>query len=322
MKAHSLVILFWVLGGVTTVVVALRIFAKARIGRLKVDDATMMIAWGMFSFQSVGSHPSCFFRLQALAIVASTLFTIAVHYGYGQDIWELDFDSAVHVFKFYTITQACVIGSSTAGRVAFVLYLQAILGGETKHRIILLTLAILEVTFNAVSIILIFTGCKDLQLQSTWNKGLPRGCLTRQARYAYFQTAFNTAVDLYLVIVPTCIFWGLNLRLGVRVSLIVLMSLGLFAMAASLAKTVSLKDITSPNFTGATFHLVRWGLVESYIVIITASLPCLRSLVVSSIHHMTSRQQHTDFDFICFNGASSAQRDRSSMSEPSRQSYC
>ncbi|KAJ6022660.1 hypothetical protein N7499_007974 [Penicillium canescens] len=195
MKAHSLVILFWVLGGVTTVVVALRIFAKARIGRLKVDDATMMIAW-------------------ALAIVASTLFTIAVHYGYGQDIWELDFDSAVHVFKFYTITQACVIGSSTAGRVAFILYLQAILGGETKHRIILLTLAILEVTFNAVSIILIFTGCKDLQLQSTWNKGLPRGCLTRQARYAYFQTAFNTAVDLYLVIVPTCIFWGLNLRLG------------------------------------------------------------------------------------------------------------
>ncbi|KAJ6050469.1 uncharacterized protein N7446_010578 [Penicillium canescens] len=159
----SLVILFWVLGGVTTVVVALRIFAKARIGRLKADDATMMIAW-------------------VLAIVASTLFTIAVHYGYGQDIWELDFDSVVHVFKFYTITQACVIGSSTAGCVAFILYLQAILGGEMKHRIILFTLAILEVTFNAVSIILIFTGCKDLQ--STWNKGLPRGCLTVPVKYA------------------------------------------------------------------------------------------------------------------------------------------
>lgn len=44
-EGPSLVILFWALGGVTTVVVALRIFAKARIGRLKVDDATMMIAW-------------------------------------------------------------------------------------------------------------------------------------------------------------------------------------------------------------------------------------------------------------------------------------
>jgi hypothetical protein len=45
MKGPGLVILFWVLGGVATVVVALRIFAKARIGHLKVDDAVMMIAW-------------------------------------------------------------------------------------------------------------------------------------------------------------------------------------------------------------------------------------------------------------------------------------
>ncbi|KAJ6037840.1 hypothetical protein N7460_007611 [Penicillium canescens] len=238
MKAPSLVILFWVLGGVATVVVALRIFAKTRIGRLKVDDATMMIAW-------------------ALTIIASILFTIAVHYGYGQDIGEFSFNSAVHVFKFYIITQACVIGSSTAGRVAFILYLQAILGGEKKHRIILLTLAILEVTFNAVSIILTFTNCKDLQ--PTWNKDLPNECLTGQKCYAYFQSAFNTAVDLYLVIVPTWIFWGLNLRLAVRVSLIVLMSFGLLAMAASLAKTISLKDITSPNFTGATSNLRTRG---------------------------------------------------------------
>ena len=191
MKAPSLVILFWILGGVTTVVVALRIFAKTRIGRLKVDDATMTIAWvGRPSYvrrvQLQISHLSCFFLLQALTTIASTLFTIAAHYGYGQDIGQFSFNSAVHVFKFYTIAQACVIGSSTAGRVAFILYLQAIPGGEKKHRIILLTLAILEVTFNAVSIILIFTNCKDLQ--PTWNKDLPNECLTGQKCYAYFQS--------------------------------------------------------------------------------------------------------------------------------------
>lgn len=140
----------------------------------------------MFNFQSVrSSHPSCFFLVQALTIIASTLFTIAVNYGYGQDIGELAFDSAVHVYRLYTIAQACVIGSSTAGRVAFILYLQAILGGEMKHRIILLMLAILEVTFNAVSIILIFTDCKNLQ--SIWNEG-SYGCLIPQKRYAYFQS--------------------------------------------------------------------------------------------------------------------------------------
>jgi hypothetical protein len=55
-----------------------------------------------------------------------------------------------------------------------------------KHKIILLTLATLEVTFNVVSIILIFTSCEDVQ--SIWYKGASSGCLTRQKRYAYFQS--------------------------------------------------------------------------------------------------------------------------------------
>lgn len=57
---------------------------------------------------------------------------------------------------------------------------------------------------------------------------------------------------------------------------------------ASLFKIVALKEIASTNITGATASLIRWGLIESYIVIITASLPCLRSLVVSTIHYMTT----------------------------------
>ena len=134
----------------------------------------------------MGLTSVCYFLLQALAITASTLFTIAVHYGYGQDIEELAFNYAHLAVKFYTIGQACVIGSSTAGRVAFILYLQAILGGEMKHKIILLTLATLEVTFNVVSIILIFTSCEDVQ--SIWYKGDSSGCLTRQKRYGYFQS--------------------------------------------------------------------------------------------------------------------------------------
>lgn len=109
MKAPSLVVLFWVLERVTTVVVALRICA----GRLKVDDATMVhddclgrstVVYPACSTSNpCGSHPSCFVLLQALTIIASTLFTIAVHYGYGQDIGGFSFKSAVHIFKFYTI---------------------------------------------------------------------------------------------------------------------------------------------------------------------------------------------------------------------------
>jgi hypothetical protein len=60
-------------------------------------------------------------------------------------------------------------------------------------------------------------------------------------------------------------------------------------MLASLVKTIYLPEIAhfeDPTFTPV--NLARWGFVETYVVIITASIPCLRSLVVSSMRIMSS----------------------------------
>jgi hypothetical protein len=45
MNGQGLLVLFWVLGGLATVVITLRVFAKVRIGRLRVDDMVMLFAW-------------------------------------------------------------------------------------------------------------------------------------------------------------------------------------------------------------------------------------------------------------------------------------
>lgn len=45
MRGQGLVVLFWVLGGLATVVIALRVFAKVRIGPLRMDDIVMLFAW-------------------------------------------------------------------------------------------------------------------------------------------------------------------------------------------------------------------------------------------------------------------------------------
>ncbi|KAK9651537.1 hypothetical protein V6Z96_004697 [Aspergillus fumigatus] len=39
---------------------------------------------------------------------------------------------------------------------------------------------------------------------------------------------------------------------------------------------------------GGTVNLLRWGYIEADLVIITASLPCLRSVILSGFHYMTS----------------------------------
>lgn len=111
-----------------------------------------------------------------------------MHYGYGQDMQVLLLENSTLAVKYYIITQACVIGSTATARVAFIIYLLAILGSEKKHSIILSTLAALEVVINAVSIILIFTSCKNVR--TIWDQAINSECGPphRQIRYGYFQS--------------------------------------------------------------------------------------------------------------------------------------
>ena len=66
-------------------------------------------------------------------------------------------------------------------------------------------------------------------------------------------------------------------------------------MVASLIKTIHLPEISyfsDPTYTPV--NLARWGFVETYVVIITASIPCIRSLVVSSIKVLTSNNKSSN----------------------------
>lgn len=113
------------------------------------------------------------------------------------------------------------------------LYLLAILGGQKWQRIILTALAVLEVIFNSVSVILIFATCTPVAM--LWDYTMPGTCapIDILIDFGYLQSVFNTFVDLYLAVVPTYIFWHLNLKIGVKISLVVLMSCGLVYVSSS-----------------------------------------------------------------------------------------
>lgn len=58
-------------------------------------------------------------------------------------------------------------------------------------------------------------------------------------------------------------------------------------MAAALAKTIQLHEINDKPL-GGTMSLLRWGYLEANLVMIAASVPCLRSLILSGFHYITS----------------------------------
>jgi hypothetical protein len=63
-------------------------------------------------------------------------------------------------------------------------------------------------------------------------------------------------------------------------------------MGAALAKTIQLQEINNEPL-GGTMKLIRWGYIEAHLVMITASIPCLRSLILSGFHYVTSSGQQS-----------------------------
>jgi hypothetical protein len=59
-------------------------------------------------------------------------------------------------------------------------------------------------------------------------------------------------------------------------------------MVASIIKTTKLDAIPSIDYLGASGGLsfFRWGYAENAIIIITSSIPCLRSLAINSVRKM------------------------------------
>ncbi|KAJ6035865.1 hypothetical protein N7540_000144 [Penicillium herquei] len=81
-------------------------------------------------------------------------------------------------------------------------------------------------------------------------------------------------------------FLGLNMEKKKKISLSCLMGLGIFAMIASIVKTVELRAITSQaDLTYAMANLAIWWTLEAYFVLIATSIPTLKPIVSRSGQH-------------------------------------
>ena len=64
----------------------------------------------------------------------------------------------------------------------------------------------------------------------------------------------------------------------VKFYLLGLLSLGIFATAASIVKTIELKTLTSSDITWDACDLAYWAMTEDYVIIIAACIPTLKPL--------------------------------------------
>ena len=93
-----------------------------------------------------------------------------------------------------------------------------------------------------------------------------------------FNSSINIATDVLFALLPVPIVWSLQTNLRTKLTLVFILSLGLFACVASIIKTVAQAHVLGdPDWT---FHdtFFMWNNIEFNIGILAASLPSLRPL--------------------------------------------
>lgn len=267
----------WAEAGVAVLFVLLRVIAKLRLRQFKLDDIVMILAL-------------------ALIMTGSALVTVGIHDGFGRDLDTLPTHRWPALVMYYSLSTAFCIAGVSLARCAFILFLIPPLSLRRLYTVTFWAMLGLEIVMNAMNIVFIFLRCPK-KGANYWLVEADCWSVLVQEKYSYFTGAFNTFVDLFLAVFPSVIFWTLRVKLKVKISITGLLALGLFVAVASLLKTLALRDLTHPSSKQtAQINIVRWSYIEGYLATIAASIPCIRSLIVSCVKKVMSRSVSDPFE--------------------------
>lgn len=174
----------------------------------------------------------------------SCFVQVSLHYGLGRHITTLSPENAMHAIKWDYMAQPLSIMAPTFGRISFALLLLSLVGISKTRRLFLWAIIISQFVANSLCFIFILVQCKPIEL--LWNKSLEGECwdLKFQEYFGYFDggecfvclfrhskvipfPALNSFTDLVLAIAPAVVFWNLNMKRSMKISLSLLMGLGI-----------------------------------------------------------------------------------------------
>ncbi|KAK0515842.1 hypothetical protein JMJ35_001876 [Cladonia borealis] len=282
-RGPHLVGIFWAEAAVASLVILLRISGRLMIRQLGLDDYMMV------------------FTLLLFVILASFTTHLAI-IGGCRHLFYLSPQQQLQAVKYNWISQPWGIFGFATGKISVALLILRIMGPNTIWRKWILYGCMASVlVINAIGSILTFVQCNPPR--ALWTPTIHAHCWNPkvQSDYAIFLSSWNVFIDVVLAMLPISILWPLTLSLRKKISLSVLLGLGLLAAICGSIKIKYLAGLTArSDLTWETYNLYVWSASELFVIMTCGSIPPIKSLYDhffgSKKHHRTGYTPYNDSD--------------------------
>ncbi|KAL8393516.1 hypothetical protein RB595_003314 [Gaeumannomyces hyphopodioides] len=256
--AMALLVSSGLFAGVTTVIMAMRVYIRVVKRNFGTDD------WMM-----VGGY---------FATLGQDIITIyGAHWGLGTRDAHLLRLNQMHgkmsliIWQFfYSLSLSLVKGSIcvTLMRIAT----------ARKYLVILKTLIIFSFVLSGVGIVVLFNQCHPLE--SYWDSRVPGTCIPPiiLTVLSVAASVVNVMTDFTVALIPFFLLRNVQMRPRIKFYIRAILAMGLLAGVASIVRVPFTNAYTNPtDLLYNTGNIVLWTIIECGLGIIAGSLPTLRA---------------------------------------------
>ncbi|KAI0198344.1 hypothetical protein F4808DRAFT_472820 [Astrocystis sublimbata] len=260
-KGYIVNIIAWAGAIISTTCVIMRIYSRTFIiQRVGWDDAIVVFA-------------------ALLTITARALVSVIIAHGVGRHIQYVSSEDTFIIAYYTPILCALGLPAYCLPKLAIVIFISKLLGAAVGRGIWFLygIIAVLFVT-TALSIVILFIECNPPH--AILRPFAPARCIPIRVYdiVSMLTCAWSAFADLVLAVYPATLLWRLQMKLSRKVPLMLIMSLGIFAMIAAVTKLSKLHELNSPDMTYDVVWLYILFTVETDLVIIASCAPAFPKL--------------------------------------------
>ncbi|KAK8123351.1 hypothetical protein PG999_003269 [Apiospora kogelbergensis] len=249
----------------------------------------------------MGSDDYAMIVAMLLSLASLGLVIPQVIYGAGRHIVYLRPSVATIGLKVNFVSQVFYLWAIPAVKMSIGLFLLRIAPNKgyrrALHGVMIFTMAYTMMCFATLLL-----QCTNLAI--LWDPTVKAVCWSKETLQAlsYANSIVNIITDMFFAILPAPMLWNVQINIRTKASLICIMGLGVFAVAAAIVKSFFISNYgKTGDFLWDSTDLTIWVSTECNTGIIAACLPCLKPLFKRILETTTQRSR----------GSSSNQTDRS-----------